>query len=363
MGLSINKLEKIIAEQGMLIKNIYTISELCVYIELINLHSAETVFIYIPSKYEITTNNYNNVYPLHYLEISEDGCIPSDYTADINEDELEDNYNEINIENRNTMKENDIEEYLETKYNCPISLKDSSKEDLNEIKEIFRQLKRLRFCVQNLDYKLCIMYKCYLCCMRRDATYECYSVENFNINNQRRIIVTIDLESMYENINTLNKDIFKVRKGIYKILDKNQTKHISNLETLIEHKANINNLSLNVTTQKDKYKKYLKKLENMLVNLCEAEKNIILKIRQIEEKYKAENITKTLYNDIERTNLISFQEKELKKLNETKQEILSNILSVKTNLESLSLKIDQICFDNIVMLDMVIKNFNSLDKI
>ena len=113
MGLSINKLEKIIAEQGMLIKNIYTISELCVYIELINLHSAETAFIYIPSKYEITTNNYNNVYPLHYLEISEDGCIPSDYTTDINEDELEDNYNEITIENKNAMKENDIEEYLD----------------------------------------------------------------------------------------------------------------------------------------------------------------------------------------------------------------------------------------------------------
>lgn len=363
MGLSINKLEKIIADKGMLIKNIYTISDLCVYIELINLHTAETVFIYIPSKYEIATNNYNNIYPLHYLEITEDGCIPSDYTEEIDENELEDKYNEINIENRDINQQNDIEEYLTTKYNCPISLKDSSKEDLNEIKEIFRQLKRLRFCVQNLDYKLCIMYKCYICCMRRDDTYECYSVENFNINNKRRIIVTIDLESMYENINTLNKDIIKVRKGIYKILDKNQNKHVNNLETLIEHKANINNLSLHVTTQKDKYKKYLKKLENMLVNLCEAEKNIILSIREIEEKYKDENNIKTLHNDIQRTNLIGLKEKELKKLNETKQEILSNILSVKTNLESLSLKIDQICFDNIVMLDMVIKNFNALDKI
>ena len=71
----------------------------------------------------------------------------------------------------------------------------------------------------------------------------------------------------------------------------------------------------------------------------------------------------SIYEDIEKTNLLSKKEDEKNKLQLTKQEILSNILKLKLDLESLSLKFDQICFDNIVMLDTIIKNFEYLTKI
>jgi len=61
--------------------------------------------------------------------------------------------------------------------------------------------------------------------------------------------------------------------------------------------------------------------------------------------------------------LISKKEEELNNINQVKQEIICNILKVKSNLESLSLKVDQICFDNTVMLNTIIKNFEQLSKI
>ena len=101
----------------------------------------------------------------------------------------------------------------------------------------------------------------------------------------------------------------------------------------------------------------------MLSKITTTEKNIILEINAIHDKYKGELGIKTLHNDIEKNNLIKKKEDELSNITQIKQEITININNVKLNLESLSLKIDQICFDNIVMMDTIIKNFEYLRKI
>jgi len=362
MPLSINKLGKLLAPKNMVIKTVYSIGDLCVYIDITHVSNGESLFLYIPSKYEIPAD-HPNVHKLHYLEVNEDGSIPSDYAEQPDDGEIEDKYGEINVNNNDIKHQKDIEGYLTNNYDCPVSLGDSTVEDITEIKEIFRQLKRLKFCVKNINYKLCIVYKYYFCCIKRDGSYECYSVENLNMSNKRRIIVTTDLESMYEQINTIDKDVGSIRRGIYRVLDRNQNKHVSNLQKLMDYKANFNILSVGVIEQKKKYKEYLTKLEKMLTKISLAEKNIIAEINSINQKYKGNLSIKTLHNDIEKTNLIHKKEEELSNTTQIKQEIISYINILKLNLESLSLKIDQICFDNIVMLDTIIKNFESLRKI
>ena len=361
MPLSINKLEKLLSTKNMIIKNVYSIGNLCVYLDIMHASTGETLFLYIPSKYEIPSDHHS-VHKLHYLEVNEDGSIPSDYAEQPEDEEIEDKYDEINV-NSDINKQKNIEEYLTSNYDCPVSLENSTRDDISEIKEIFRQLRRLKFCVKNVNYKLCIVYKYYFCCIKRDGSYECYSVENLNMTNRRRIIVTIDLESMYEQLNTIDKDIISIRKGIYKVLDRNQNKHVNNLEKMMAYKANFNILSVGVMEQKKKYKEYLSKLEKMLSKIITTEKTIILEINAIHDKYKGEIGIKTLHNDIEKNNLIKKKEDELSNITQIKQEIIININNLKLNLESLSLKIDQICFDNIVMMDTIIKNFEYLRKI
>ena len=362
MTLSINKLEKLLSKKSMIVKSVYSIGGLCVYLDVMNLNTGETLFLYIPSKYEIPAE-HPNVHKLHYLEVDEDGSIPSDYAEQPEDEEIADKYDEINVNNTDVKNQRDIEQYLTSNYDCPVSLENSTKEDISEIKEIFRQLRRLKFCVKNVNYKLCIVYKYYFCCIKRDGSYECYSVENLNMTNRRRIIVTTDLESMYTQLNTIDKDVVSIRRGIYKVLDRNQHKHVSHLQKMMDYKANFSTLSVGVIDQKKKYKEYLNKLEKMLANISATEKNVIAEIEAINEKYKGVLGIKTLHNDIEKNNLIHKKEEELRSITQIKQEIISNIQKIKLNLESLSLKIDQICFDNIVMLDTIIKNFESLRKI
>ena len=83
------------------------------------------------------------------------------------------------------------------------------------------------------------MFKNYICCIRRDNTFECYSVENFNQGTACIMLVTLDLESFYAKINSVIIDIKTVREGIYKVLDKNQYKHVSTIKKILEFKKTL----------------------------------------------------------------------------------------------------------------------------
>ena len=84
---------------------------------------------------------------------------------------------------------------------------------------------------------------------------------------------------------------------------------------------------------------------------------------QIEDKYSGEASLKSMHSDIEKTHQISKYENELSRINGVKQELIRNILIVKTKHENLSLRVDNIMFDNIIMIDAILKNFVKLSKI
>jgi hypothetical protein len=323
-----------------------------------NITTADTIMLYIPSKYEISSDDSENVHKLHFLEINDDGTIPIDYAGNPDDVEIEEKYRGVNLE-KNKDGEN-IEKYLEESYKCPVSLGEIGKDDISEIKDIFRQLRRLKFCIQGLKYKLCIFYKYYVCCIRRDDTYECYSIDNFKSSKNRSLVVSIDLESLYEKISTIDTDVKSIRKGIFNVLDRNQVKQVYTLQRMMEYKANFHLLSTGVTNEKRKQKAYLEKLEGMLENLKIAQQKIMEDIVIIEEKYSNK---KALHYDIEKVHALSKKEEEFTKINEVKKEIIGNILKVKSIIENISLKVDQICFDNTVMLDTIINNFEQLTKI
>lgn len=359
MPLSFNKLDNIISKNGLLIRKIYTISNCCVYIELLCINTGDLFMLYIPSKYDIKAVGLKNIFKVSYVEINEDGTIAENYAGEPDNFELENTYNEVEVELETSNK--NMQNHLEDSYKHPLSLKDMSKNDKNNLREIFRQLRRLKFCVQNIKYKLCITYKNYLCCIRRDDTFECLNVmTSGNIEDNRSLIITIDLETFYTKLESISEDIKTIKNGIYKVLDKNQIKHTNNLYKILEHKTNILTSSEKCLINKKYYTDNINKLEAMLLDLDKSEKIILEKISEINEKY---NDSKGLHKDIEKNHLISKQEKELTNINTIKQEIISNIMNFKEKKETLSLKIDKIFFDNTIMIDAIIKNFQLLSEI
>ena len=366
MPLSLNKLEQLLSSKGFIPKKFFIIHGLCVYIEVLSIKSAENFMFYIPSKYEIPINTGDSVYKLKYIEINEDGYIPGDYGGEPDNFELEKSYEEIDINLSPDLKNKNINlaDKLEENYNHPLSLKNINKEDTANLREIFRQLRRLKFCVNNLKYKLCIHYKCYLCCIRRDGTFEAYNVSNFSIDEDRKLIVTIDLENLYDKLDSVAIDIKTVREGIYNVLDKNQLKHTTMLKKMLDQKSDPGVFSDSIYKKKTTYSAYLKKLEQLLDQLNKSEKMIVEQLVNTEEKY-SNNVSgaKGVQNDIERTHIISKYESEMSTINGTKQEIMRNIFIVRDKLEDLTLKIDKILFDNSIMLNAIIKNLLSLAEI
>ena len=355
MKVSLNKLEKFISTRGLIIKKIFTINNEAVYLELFNINNAETFMIYIPSKYTIKARDRSNVYKLKYLELSEDD------QDEINNYDAEKDYDEIDL-SPEKINSDELESKLKENYNKPITLNSLSKTDVENIKDVYNQLSRLQFCVQNIKYKISIIYKNYFCSIKRDNTLECYIIKHFHKIEERRIYVNIDLENMYLKINEIPKDIIKVKNGIYKVLNKNQDKNAKILQEILEQKNNINSYSDIVHKKKIKIDNYITNLEILLEKIMEKEKEIIKKILNINQGNQ-ESSLKGLHNDIEKSHNLSKYNKDLTEIEKIKEDVVKTIFELKTKREDTMLNVDKIMFDNNVMVECVMRNFLELGKI
>lgn len=359
MTLSINKLKSIIERKNLLIKKIFFMKGLCIYIEIFCLLTSDSFLLYIPSKYKIKVSDEIENYELDYIDVSEDGNIASDYGSKLEDYDIEKQYDSIDIDINSNSIDN-METFLEEKYNYPLSLKDMKISDLNEIREIFRQLRRLKLCVQNVKYKICIMYKNYICCIKRDDSFEGFFILGLNGPPSRKLIITLDLESLYKNLETVTQDVKLIREGIYRILNKNQLKNVSTLTNILEQKNNLQIFSVNIQNKKQKFEKYLLHLERLLSNLIDTENFHNSEILQINSKYDNDM---NFNNDIQKSHEIGKHKKIISDINVIKQELMNTIIIIKSKLEDLSLKVDKICFDNTIMIDAINKNFKLLENI
>lgn len=362
MPLSFHKLETLLNNNGFIPKKVYVISDSIVYIEVLVVKTADTFMLYIPRKYDIKNDSKIDTYDISVLEIDDNGNITSDYAGEPDNFDLEKEYDDIDLENK--QSKGDIEQDLQEKYNHQLSLKDTNKDSINNLREVFRQLKRLRFCVQNLKYKLVITFSNYLCCIGRHNTFDGYIIKNFtNKVYDKKLIVSIDLESLYNSVSSIAEDINTIREGIYRVLDKNHNKHVKSLHKMLEHRNDLTMLSERIITKKLKYTTTLSNLNKLLNDLVVAESKVVEKILNLQHKYNSgEASIKGLYVDIEKTHQISKLEEELTRINSVKQELMSNILITKEKYDNLCLKSDNICFDNIVMIDKILKNFTMLTE-
>lgn len=361
MPLSLKKLEKILNNKGILPKKYFVINKLLIYIEVLIISSVDVCLLYIPSKYKIAVEHGPNVFKLSYIELTEEGNIPKDYGGELDNFEMENQYNELDIENNITdSSSNNIAEKLEENYNHPVVLKEKNNE--NQLRGIFRQLNRLKFCVKNLKYKVCIIFKNYMCCIRRDDTLEGYKTNRISENRKIKFMVSFDLETFFDKINSISDDVRTIREGIYNVLNKNHTKNIKNINNILTQQKNIAIFSERIIEKKKKFSENLLQLEKLLINLSISEKKNVEKLLEIEEKY-SNNGDASLHSDIQKTHQIYKYETELNRINVVKKEIITNIMISKENIENISLQTDNICFDNTVMIDSVLKNFSVLSEL
>lgn len=361
MSISHKKLNSKLSEYGLVPSTYYVIGDTCTYIEIASVFNSDRFLLYIPSRYTLKLPDEGKCIELEYIEVSEDGIISSDYGGDPDDFDIEKQYDSFEID-VDTKNDGSYEENLEEKYNHQLSLKDMSRDHIKKLKEIFRQLKRLKFCVQDIKYKLCISYRHYLCCIRRDNTFDGFKESKAESTSEKlKLIISIDLESLYNHLDSLVTDLATIREGVAKILDKNNNKHTKSLTKVLDFRDELLMLSQRIIDKKQLYKSSMNQLEEMLEKINKVEKINVEKIMQIEESYRIKDASnQNIHLDMEKTHAIAPHERKLDELSSIKKELLGNLELVRNKYDDLTLKVDKICFDNSVMLDSIIDNFSEL---
>jgi len=352
MPLSIQKLQKFLSLKGFIITKYFTIHSICIYIEIECINTSDIFLLYIPSKYEFVINKDKNVYKMQYYD---------DQNAETDSN-IENAYKEIELNKTPELKNGNIAFYLEDNYKKSINIKDTPVEDTKEIKNIINQMKRLKFCVQNVKYKIAISYKNFLCSIKRDDSIESYLIQDYPIKKHKKLYITVDLELLYEKIDSVMLNITTIKEGIYNILSNNQLNHTKMIHKLIEEKTNILEQCNNTIINKNKYDNYIKEATYILGFISKAETGIIKNIYEINEKYNNKSL-QSLNNDIDKSHHISKLNNELTDVKKIKEDIINTLFELRIKKDDIILTIDKIMFDNSVMLDSIFRNVKSLTEI
>ena len=367
MSFSIDKLCTLLYSKGFISKNFYQLNKYCVFIQIMSLKTAEYFMLYIPSKYKFRIDNYES-YKLKYIKFDkeEKNEILNDYAGEPDGNYIENDYDALELDSEYIKKDlGNIESRLEEHYKKFINLKDLQKEDHVIVKCIFRQLRRFKYCVQNLRYKLVICYKQYICLLHSNDDISCFYIKKFPIegNNYRKIYITVDLELLYENIDVLYNDLQQVKSGIKKILDRNHLSHAKSLQYMLEQKSEVISITDRLYLKKEKLRNYTNSFRDLLSNIITNEQIIIQKKAVVEEKKNVDSSKGGLKYDIKYSHEIKRLENELNHVQHIKKKISEKIQITQNQEEHLSLIIDKILFDNTVMLDKIFKNLEVLSEI
>lgn len=354
MPLSINKLQNLLEDMGFIANKYFVMDGTCFFIEVFSAKTTDIFFLYIPSKYNFEMSSGQNVYKIKYINMNESDHLPDEYAGTPDNVDIEAVYGDVDIQL--SPDKHKIAEQLENNYNHPISIRDISQDDIVTLKAMYRQMKRLRFCTQNIKYKLAVTYKNYICSIRRDDSIDCFWIKHFPRNPCKQLLVVSDLEMVYEKNERINSDMKHVRDGVYKVLQKNQGMYSRVIDKMLENREEIAKISVKAQRKKEQYDILENKLKQMFHIMISAEKKQLEK----QEQYSKENNNTGLQADISRVHQLSQVDRELDKILRVKSDIVKLLLQLREKRGTVVLSMDKIMFDNTVMFDCMIKNFAKL---
>ena len=366
MPLSIDKLNQLLEKKGFTCRHYYIVNGCCKFIDILSINTIDSYLLHIPEKYnfEPRTSDQHLVSKIKPIQISNSNSIEQKYTTGADNNKISDSYDEIELKSQypHQIKEfNDIdmEANLIVQYKRPIILKDVAEEDNAILQCIFRQLTRLRFCVQFLKYKFSILYRDYLVTLNSKGVIECFKIKTYNVTNERHLYITIDLEVFYENSKILLEDLEDLQNGVRAVLDKNQQVQTKNLEVMLSKQQDLLKILDDFTNRKQKIRFELQRFKELFLTVEKSIENYVQKINELNVLI-SQNTGKKQDDMIKLKHNIYIK---LTQLYGKKEEIAKSIIYYRKNEYHISLNIDRILFDNNVMLDRIFKNLHQLQQL
>lgn len=330
-SLSFKKLYQLIESHEFYNCHFFSIDNSCVYVNLISKVDNNSYMLYIPSKYDINMDRYKSYELKEISNINSSKDIVLEYGYDHENKEREDMYHD-----HGTHK--DVNEFnLMDNYKSEININNTRSRDNEEVKCLYRQMKRLKYSVENLDYKLVILYKSYLCSITRDNQISCYYIKNYDPEQSiKTILVCADLEILFNKHTRIHSELIQVKTGIEKIINKNYVTNTRYIGELVNTNINITNIHNIIISKRNNFTTLYNQVNTLLKDVNEKEKTI----RQTTNNQEV-----------------------LEKIIKTRAKLIMKLNKIVSHKDNLMLLYDKIFFDNIIMLDKISKNIKLLNEI
>jgi hypothetical protein len=323
-SLSFNKLKNLLDEHNLTIDEYYTDSEYnCIYLKVI--HNYTEFIMYIPSKYKIKVETEEkNMYKITEIEEEKEEEIKSPSLEKIQLDETK----KMSLEN--------------------ITIKNEKR------KKIEKYLEKILVCVENIPYKIGIVYKRELYVITRGNEVMVYKIEreNKNVDKNKKLYIISDLENLVER-NNMMKEIKNVKKNLIDMFNKNYEEHIKSIDKLIKFKT-LDYYKIQKTIIQ--YDKYLNRLE--IVYEESKKKREILKKRLNIYKSVGKHDDQNLINISEKREL----EVELEKLDEIIKKGRHYYQEIISEKDNIIINVNRVFFENEEMLIGLHNNYKKIEK-
>jgi hypothetical protein len=346
MSYSLERLVELFGTKGFVPNNYFTLDGKYKLVEIINIHTAASIIVDIDSKYNIPAKKGKHEYQLTSRQVSGDI-----YNGPVDEANLRSSYQEID----HISKALESEEKLHDLYDKPISLKGEEDKSQQKFASCYRQMKRFRLCVRNIPFKLALFEDDCLCLLNANSELEAYFVGEYKFK-KRKIFVTTSLSNFFGS-DDISQSVLKISDQFYDILDDNQKVETGKIQAMIDAKRSINNQSRKILAMKQKLRGKINEYQKKHNDLTEKQQELRKKLRELRAspatgpKEQANRAQIAKYTDD-----ISRNDSQL-------QEFVKIILDTRKELDELFLVVDNVLFDNMVMMTKTTENFRILERL
>jgi len=335
MSIDLNKLKGTLEEAGILIIDYYLLEGKCAMLKTFMYESSQFLFIYIPTKLRSEVKNKNNIYELKALE---DVVDEEDYAK----------FDECQINFVKKKAEKDTYKNMAQKYNKQIVLNGDGVEQYE--KRIMRQVKRLNIPFSKLEHTVGIQNK-KIMALHFGEEINLFYIKNYT-KDIRCYMYIVNVKELIENITEIQYEIDSINKQFFTIIYDIIRSNMNELSVL--NKSNYDSILSNFEKQKDIYMKKTSTDVSVLQKLTEEEKTEIKKYKALFTK-ETSNIRKGSLETEYQNAISSYMRKKVEKI----EAIVENTYIFQI----FFLLLEEISFDNFIMLKRTTTNFEKLNAL
>jgi hypothetical protein len=338
MSIDAKKLKKILSRNNILPLEYFCFKGegKCAMVKCAMFSISQMMLLYIPSKYRFSVSDQSNVYDVEDLD--------EDHTEDDDYSKRDDaSYADQKLQDEHNTKY----ELMHAKYQFPVTLQGTEEPTVRKLK---RQLNRLNAPLAKTSYNLAIQQDRFLYVSFGDDNVGSYYIRGYQIPREmtRSCMYVTSITDIIEKIEEINSEISIISEKFVSMVMRLSESNLSEMSAEIE---NVPNVVSRLRARRDECMKSLREAGEWFERVKREEDDLTERFRQETMQAKTSH---------DRSRVGEAIQKEIDALFDKKNEQIRKNINTLYRYHKIVLFLEEISFDNSVMLDRVKKNFQLL---